>query len=66
MKSNREEIITGMCVTWRHDYNLVIDDTDWPDIISSGMTKIEREVLWLQMAQLFDNEIAPKMEFKDV
>jgi hypothetical protein len=25
----------------------------------------ERELLWNQMAQLFDNDIAPHMEFKE-
>jgi hypothetical protein len=30
------------------------------------MTKDERESLWRQMAQIFDNDIAPHMEFKAV
>jgi len=45
----REQIITGMCYTWRHDY---------------GLLQAERDAIWNQMAQLFDNNIAPYMEFK--
>ena len=71
MKS-RDEIITGMCYTWRHDYGIVIDPeykhhvSDFIDTISAGMYQWEREQLWKQMAQLFDNDIAPYMEFKTV
>ena len=56
----REQIITSMCYTWRHDYGLEKEDNR----ITSGMTKLERESLWQQMAQLFDNDIAPYMNFK--
>lgn len=61
----REQIITDMCYTWRHDYGL--DKSIGPgfaDIISSGMTKPEREALWQQMAQVYDNCIAPVMQSK--
>lgn len=61
----REQIITDMCYTWRHDYGLdKTIGTGFADIMSAGMTKEEREVLWNQMAQIFDNNIAPHMEFK--
>lgn len=50
----REEIITGMCYTWRHDYGLVKTD-----FLSAGMTEDERYFLWNQMAQVFDNDILP-------
>jgi hypothetical protein len=66
----RDEVITSMCYTWRHDYGLVKDpeykhhDTDFIDVISSGMYQWEREQLWKQMAQIFDNDIAPHMEFR--
>jgi hypothetical protein len=59
-----------MCYTWRHDYGLVKDpdykrhDADFIDNISSGMYQWEREQLWKQMAQIFDNDIAPHMEFR--
>ena len=64
----RDQIITNMCHTWRHDFGIT---KDWPNneasytsILTSGMTKEERESLWRQMAQIFDNDIAPHMEFK--
>ena len=66
----REQIITNMCYTWRHDYGIT---KDWPNdessyvsILTSGMIKAERESLWRQMAQIFDNDIAPHMEFKTI
>ena len=66
----REQVITGMCYTWRHDYGLVKDPeykhhaSDFIDAISAGMYHWEREQLWKQMAQIFDNDIAPHMEFR--
>lgn len=62
----REEIITSMCYTWRHDYGLdKTIGTGFSDIISSGITDQERKMLWNQMAQVFDNDIAPYMEFRE-
>lgn len=59
----REQIITAMCLTWRHDYSLDKSiGTGFADIISSGMTQPEREALWRQMAQIYDNCIAPVMQ----
>ena len=69
---SRDEIITSMCYTWRHDYGIVKDpeyknhNNDFIDSISAGMYQWEREQIWKQMAQLFDNDIAPYMEFKAV
>jgi len=68
----REEIITSMCYTSRHDYGIVKDPdynhhvSDFIDSISAGMYQQERKQLWEQMAQLFDNDIAPYMEFRAV
>jgi hypothetical protein len=64
--TTREKIITSMCYTWRHDYGLV-KETDpggysFPGV--AGMTQVERDSLWRSMAQIFDNDIAPYMEFK--
>jgi hypothetical protein len=60
-KINRENIITSMCYTMRHDYGL----TKQPNhFLSAGMTEEDRKHLWNQMAQIFDNDIAPVMEFK--
>jgi hypothetical protein len=62
----REEIITSMCYTWRHDYGLIKNEDPggytFPG--ASGMTVKDREHLWNQMAQIFDNDIAPKMIFR--
>ena len=61
---NREEIIHNMCMTFRHDYGLEISEDDRMYTLNSGMTKREREGLFSTMAQIFDNDIAPYMEFK--
>ena len=53
----REEIINAMCYTWRHDFGLGLDKDH--DSLSSGMTAIERVLLWNAMAQIFDNDISP-------
>jgi len=54
----REEIINSMCYTWRHDFGLDKDH----DSLSSGMTAIERVLLWNAMAQIFDNDISPLLD----
>lgn len=53
-----------MCMTYRHDYGLEISEDDRMYTLTSGMTKREREALYNTMAQIFDNDIAPYMEFK--
>jgi len=66
MTKTREQIITSMCYTMRHDYGLEKDiGNGFISALSSGMTKDEREALWREMAQIFDNDIAPYMEFKE-
>ncbi len=62
----REEIINSMCFTWRHDYGLTKhpDPGGYTFPMESGMTPSEQKCLWNQMAQIFDNDIAPHMEFK--
>lgn len=62
----REQVITSMCYTWRHDYGLERREHDGPGgLVTSGLTNEERNRLWLQMAQVFDRNIAPHMEFKN-
>ena len=51
-----------MCYTYRHDYGLNRSDDDLPWV--AGMTDSERKSLWRTMAQIFDNDIAPYMEFR--
>lgn len=62
-KINRETIITSMCFTYRHDYGLD-KPKEFVGMFGSGMTDEERKYLWNQMAQIFDNDIAPVMEIK--
>jgi len=59
MKS-KEEIITDMCYTYRHDYGLDKnpDDPSW----CAGMTPDEREGLYRTMSQIYENNIAPLMK----
>jgi hypothetical protein len=58
----REEIITSMCYTYRHDYGLDKHPNDAAFV--SGVTGAERKMLWNQMAQIFDNDMLPHMEFR--
>ena len=53
----RENIIHSMCMTYRHDYGL--DKREDAYAFEAGMTQKEREFLCRQMAQIFDNDIAP-------
>lgn len=62
---NREQIINSMCLTYRHDYGLTISEDDKMYTLSSGVTELERKNIWNTMAQIFDNDIAPHMEFKE-
>jgi len=71
----REQIIASMCYTMRHDYGITKEPQEFTgdnartmfanDYFNSGMYPEEREALWNQMAQIFDNDIAPYMEFKN-
>jgi hypothetical protein len=61
----REQIIHNMCMTYRHDYELTISEDDRMYTLMSGMTKHEQEALYRDMSQIFDNDIAPYMEFKN-
>lgn len=66
MTKSREQIITGMCYTYRHDFGLDKPDNEgFTSPLTSGMTKSERQILWDQMAEIFDNDIAPYMEIKN-
>lgn len=63
----REDVITNMCYTYRHDFGLTKPKgNSFSDLLSSGMTEEDRQHLWNTMAQIFDNDIAPYMEFKHV
>ena len=51
-----------MCFTYRHDFGL----NKHPDDASfvAGMTALQRKAIWNQMAQIFDNDIFPYMQFR--
>ncbi len=59
---NKDQIINNMCMTFRHDYGLEISEDDKMYTLSSGMTKAEREALFRDMKQIFDNDILPIFE----
>lgn len=63
MTRTREEMITGMCKTYRHDYGIILSEDDKMYSLISGMTEREREGLWFSMAQVFDNIICAYMSF---
>ena len=63
---NRQQIITSMCYTYRHDYGLRKGGADpHGSKFDAGMTDEEAKSLWNQMAQIFDNDIVPYMDFKN-
>ena len=60
----KQEIITAMCITFRHDYGLPkenyrIEGTH--GALSSGMTKQEQETLYNTMLKIYTNAIEPYM-----
>jgi hypothetical protein len=59
----REEIIKSMCYTYRHDYGLLKQSSE--SVLDAGMSYAERNALWNQMAQIFDNDIWPFMNFRE-
>ena len=64
MKS-KEEIITDMCYTYRHDYGLANDPSD-PSWVA-GMTPDERKGLFNTMKQIYENNIEPMVnQYKDL
>lgn len=52
----RDEIITNMCYTFDHSYGLR-STSEQP--ILGGYNDRQREALWNQMAQIYDNDITP-------
>ena len=58
MTPNREDIINSMCLTFRHDYNIVITEDDRMYSLASGMTEGERKALFNIMEQIFNRNIS--------
>ena len=65
MTKSREDIIMMMCYTYRHDFGLAKEKDPAGYSFLAGMTDEEREAVYRQMSQLFDNCIAPYMELKN-
>ena len=59
---DREQLITDMCLTFRHDYGLVISEDERMYSLSSGMTELERQGLFNTMSQIFDHHFANSLE----
>lgn len=60
---NKHDIITDMCMTYRHDYGLTKRPEDPPWV--AGMTEADRLGLYRTMEQLYDHHIAPMQEQLD-
>lgn len=58
--TEKEQIITDMCYTYRHDYGLRKEPND-PSWIS-GMTQKDAEMLYKTMEQIYNNNIEPLLE----
>lgn len=56
----KEQIITSMCYTYRHDYGLRKENSEpnW----TSGMTAKDAEMLYKTMEQIYNNNIEPIIE----
>jgi hypothetical protein len=67
MTKRREDIIIMMCYTYRHDFGLAKekDPAGYSFPYLAGMTDKERQAVHRQMSQIFDNCIAPYMDFKN-
>ena len=59
---DREQIINNMCMTFRHDYGLVISEDERMYSLNSGMTELERQGLFNTMSQVFDHHFATSLE----
>jgi hypothetical protein len=51
-----------MCLTYRHDFGLEISEDERMYTINAGMTRSEREALFNDMAQVYDQIFAYSLE----
>ena len=56
---NREQIIHNMCMTFRHEYGLGSGEDNR---MHAFMPEQEAQILFNNMARIFDNDIAPLIE----
>lgn len=61
-KKTREEMITSMCLTWDHAF--LAPEQEIFTNVKFGLTPEEKQNLWNNMAQVFDNDIAPHIRLK--
>ena len=57
---DKEQIITDMCYTYRHDYGLRKEDGEpnW----TAGITEQDAKMLYKTMEQIYNNNIEPIIE----
>jgi len=57
----KEEIINSMCLSYRHDYGLRKEKSDpnW----TAGMTEQDAKMLYKTMEQIYNNDIAPIINY---
>ncbi len=61
-----QDIIHAMCLTWRHDYGLHLAPEEAAlGGLLSGMSDHDRQALYNQMKQVFENCIKPYVTFKE-
>ena len=63
----KEQIITDMCYTFRHDYGLrkQSDPGGYTFPFEAGMTEEEAIMLYKQMEQIYNNDIEPLLKYYD-
>lgn len=65
---DRDAIVTGMCMTWGHDYGLLKTSEERELVgdaifkIMCGMTQQERDSLYSRMNQVFEHNIKPLLD----
>ena len=59
--TEKEQTITDMCYTYRHDYGLRKEPNDpsW----TAGMTEQDAKMLYKTMEQIYNNNIEPLIEY---
>lgn len=66
MKMTKDDIIRNMCLTYNHAFFLADKAEDDDNPLNCAMTASEKEYLIRQMTQIYNNDIEPYMEIKDV
>jgi hypothetical protein len=64
-EQRRLQLINDMCLTFRHDYGITINEDDRMYTLNSGMTELERKGFFDTMTQVFDHHIEPILKERD-